>query len=206
MSNFIEKEYEMGRFNWGPDGPPDDAYSRVTGPERFRPLHDWTLELIREIQAEFEVECAEWHGPDAELERVTLARPLLKLAPPGDNRAPIIVAFTTFPALAVRFGRWRVDWFPSCGCDACDEVADVEFSRFRELVDCVLSGQFRESLYMTPHGHGWREHEFWSDSHHSKGKSRVETDQIAEMLAGANSMAVAWLPWPRAPKTFTPRV
>ena len=25
----------MGWFNWGREGPPDDAYSRVTEPERF---------------------------------------------------------------------------------------------------------------------------------------------------------------------------
>ena len=40
----------MGRFNWDwdGDGPPDDAYSRVTEPERFGPLHDWHLRRWRD--------------------------------------------------------------------------------------------------------------------------------------------------------------
>ena len=187
----------MGRFNWdwSGAGPPDDAYSRVTEPERFQPLHDWTLELMERLEAEFEVERAEWPGPDAELERVTLARPLVKLTPRGDNRAPITVAFTTFPGLAARFGRWRVDWFPSCGCDACDEMADEEFCRFRELVDAVVSGEFREALYLMPDGDGWQTHALRSDSHRSGGGSRVGRAKAVAILAGATSMAIEWRPW-----------
>ena len=45
----------MGWFNWGREGPPDDAYSRVTEPERFAPLHGWALEAVARLQTEYEV-------------------------------------------------------------------------------------------------------------------------------------------------------
>ena len=35
---------EGGR--WGPEGPPPEAYSRVTDAERFRPLHGAMWEII----------------------------------------------------------------------------------------------------------------------------------------------------------------
>ena len=60
----------MGRFNWDwrGEGPPDEAYSRVTEPERFKPLHDWALEAVERLQTEYEVILEEGTGIDAELE------------------------------------------------------------------------------------------------------------------------------------------
>ena len=105
----------MGRFNWdwAGEGPPDDAYERVTEPERFTPLHDWTLEAVGRLQAEYDVALEEGKGVDAELERSSLARPTLKLTPRQESCAPITIAFTDFPGLAVRVGRWVTDYFPA---------------------------------------------------------------------------------------------
>jgi hypothetical protein len=41
---------------WGPDGPPPEAYSRVTNPERFRPLHDFALTLLAQLHGSFDVD------------------------------------------------------------------------------------------------------------------------------------------------------
>ncbi len=94
----ISEETTMGRFNWdwGGDGPPDDAYSRVTEPERFGPLHDWALEAVARLQSEYEVTLDEADGMDAELERAPLSRPTIKLTPLQDSCAPITIAFTDF--------------------------------------------------------------------------------------------------------------
>ncbi len=187
----------MGRFNWdwSAGGPPHEAYSRVTEPERFQPLHDWTLELLARLDAEFEVEIAEWDGRDAELERSTLACPLVKLTPGGDNRAPIIIAFTTFPGLTVRFGRWHVEWFPDCGCDACDEMPDENFDHLRRLVDCVVAGGFREAVYLTPGGDGRKEHEFRSSERLGKGEASVGRPEAIAMLGGESNLTINWMPW-----------
>ena len=38
---------------WGIEGPPKEAYSRVTNPERFQPLHGATTELLDRLEREF---------------------------------------------------------------------------------------------------------------------------------------------------------
>ena len=195
----------MGRFNWdwGGEGPPDDAYSRVTEPERFAPLHVWALETVARLQREYEVTLDEDGVTDADPERSPLSRPLMELTPVRDSSAPITIAFTDFPGLGVRVGRWLTDWFPSCGCDACDEMPEDEFERFTELLSDVVAHRFRESLYLEPTGDAWRSWELWAGEHRRRsGRSRVSGDNALQMLGGETEIALEWTPWqPRADDT-----
>src|SRR5687768_16113986 len=102
----------MNGYKWGPTGPPREAYSRVTDPDRFEPLHGAALKLLERLQKQFDVERVEGYGLDPDLERVDLARPSIKLTPASSAAAPIVVAFIAFPALIVRCGRWLVEAFP----------------------------------------------------------------------------------------------
>jgi len=195
----------VGRFNWGREGPPDDAYSRVTEPERFAPLHGWALEAVARLQRGYEVTLDEDGVTDADLERSPLSRPLMKLTPVQDSSAPITIAFTDFPGLAVRAGHWLTDWFPSCGCDACDEMPEEEFERFTEFLSDVVAGRFRESLYLYPEGDGRSNMELWGDDHRRSSRgSRVSRDEAVQMLDGETEIALEWTPWqPRADGTAT---
>jgi len=47
---------------WGPDGPPPEAYSRVTDAERFRQLHDIALALIARLASTFDVDGRDGYG------------------------------------------------------------------------------------------------------------------------------------------------
>ena len=190
----------MGWFNWGREGPPDDAYSRVTEPERFAPLHGWALEAVARLQTEYEVTLDEGGVTDADLERSPLSRLLIKLTPIQDSSAPITIAFTDFPGLGVRVGRWVTDWFPSCGCDACDEMPEEEFERFTEFLGDVVAGRFRESLYLEPAGDGWTSMELWGGDHRRRRRgSLVSRDKAAQILGGETVIALEWTPWqPRA--------
>ena len=127
--------------------PPEEAYGRVADAERFRPLHAATLEMLDRLEAGFDVERVEGYGLDEELEgRVGLERASVRLTPADPEAAPVTVAFSDFPGLYVRFGRWHVEPFPGCGCDACDESAETEIEQLTELVDCVTGGGFREAV------------------------------------------------------------
>ena len=96
----------MSTRRWGPEGPPEDAYSRVTNAERFRPLHKMALDMLARLEAEFDVDRVEGYGLDDEMEgHVELARPSVKLTPRGESRAPITMVFTTFPGVGVKVGR-----------------------------------------------------------------------------------------------------
>ena len=120
--------------------PPPEAYSRVTNPERFRPLHALMVELIGRLEATFDVERLERYGLDDDLEKVDLVRPSVKLLPRDISAASIAVSFTAFPGLLVRVGRWRIDAFPSCGYDACDETMDGESASLTQRADAVRAG------------------------------------------------------------------
>lgn len=144
-------ETSMSRRDaWGPDGPPDEAYSRVTNPERFLPLHDTALEMLAALEQRFDVERAEGYGFDEELAVRELLRPSVALMPTDPEAAPLTVAFTDFPGLSVRFGRWSIELFPVCGCDACAEDAEGETERLTERVDILTAGGFYEAVIYSP--------------------------------------------------------
>ena len=197
----------VGRFNWdwSGDGPPEEAYSRVTEPERFGPLHDWALATVARLQRDYDVDRAEGENMDPYLERSPLSRPTIKLTPVQDSGAPITIAFTDFPGLAVRAGRWFTEWYPSCGCDACDEMPERAFQDFTELLDCVVTVGFRESLYVPRRGDGWITREFRSDECQRSGGSRISRDRALAILDGQNQIALEWTPWSRNPHHTTSR-
>ena len=104
----------MSTRKWGPEGPPQEAYSSVTNAERFRPLHELALNLISRLEDEFDVDRVEGYGLDSEMEEgAELARPSVRLTPNGDSCAPITVVFTAFPGIAIRVCHWHSAWFPS---------------------------------------------------------------------------------------------
>ena len=191
---------------WGPEGPPDEAYSRVTNPERFLPLHDAMLEMIARLENDYEVERAEGYGLDEELERRhDLARPSVRLSPRDPESAPIGVTFTTFPGLYLRFGRWYTEPFPDCGCDACDETAEGEIERLKYVIDDVTAGRFREGIrcpLISFVGSAWQETEFWSPddgrpSIRSLKRKPIDVLRAREMSGGRRRLDLHWKPWTR---------
>ena len=190
---------EAGR--WGSDGPPPEAYSRVTNAERFRPLHAAMLDVIGRLGNDFDVERTEGYGLDEELERgLDLVRPCVRLSPRNPGAVPVAVVFSSFPGLHVRFGRWYWEPFPSCGCDACDESAEVEIERLTEMVDNVIAGRFREALrrpLLSFRGSGWKEAEFWSPVGRSSRRTRVDRRSAQRMSGGRRRVNLDWKPWRR---------
>ena len=70
------------------------------------------MELLGRLEREFAVERLEGPDADDELGRMSLARPAIRLAPNDPQAAPIVVAFTEFPGLHVRFGSGARSHFP----------------------------------------------------------------------------------------------
>jgi hypothetical protein len=182
---------------WGPDGPPPEAYSRITDPQRFRPLHAATETLLGELDSSFDVERTDGYGLDEELEVTALARPTVMLIPREARAAPLVVAFTTFPGIRLRAGHWCTEGFPSCGCDACSETADDEALRLREMVDNVVAGRFREVISVPLIGDGWQEWEMWSDRGRRRSRSRITGKRARAMVASAGRPSIQWAAWAR---------
>ena len=190
----------MSGNRWGREGPPPEAYSRVTDPERFRALHDFAIRLLERLEATFDVERLEGYGLDQELEeleRGDLVRPSVKLLPRSSDAAPIVFVFTAFPGIHVRLGRWRTEPFPTCGCDACDETADGQAARLSGIVDDVTAGRFREAIGLRFLGRAWQESEFWSPRGRSSSRWRISHSRARQMLRASDRSSFEWKPWPR---------
>jgi hypothetical protein len=120
--------------------PPDDAYERVSHPERFAPLHALADALLAHLVARFDVEATAWR--DGHGDRVVDLRPT--------EGAPIRITWSAFPGLHVRAGLLATHDAPSCGCDACDETAESEADGVEEAVLAVVEGRFTERLPSAP--------------------------------------------------------
>jgi uncharacterized protein DUF6226 len=182
---------------WGREGPPLEAYERVTNPERFRPLHGAALALLDRLTAEFDVERSEGFGLEAELESGEPERPSVRLVPRDPNAATIVVTFTSFPGIRARFGRWYAGAFPTCGCDACDESAEEEIDRLHEEVLAVTSGGFSEAIRYGGSGSAWLTLSLSSPRGSSSGETLLDHSQAEAMLAASDRTSHEWAAWTR---------
>jgi len=183
----------MSEFRPGP--PPPEAYSRVTNPERFRPLHNAALSLLDTVTDGYDVERRERTEEDVSL-RYPNARPTILLTPSIPTAAPLAVAFTSFPGLLVRAGRWARIAIPPCGCDACDETAESAIEELAWLVECVTHGHFRESIDLPLDGDAWHQSQWGPpQGRRSGGGSRISRDKAVAML-GSGPATHEWHPWP----------
>lgn len=123
------------------DDPPDEAYERVTNPERFAPLHDVVTRLVDLLYAEFDVERDDDPSlpPDVGVKTVTAVRLV-----PVAGGAPITQVRTTFPGVYFGFGDAASDLYPACGCDACHDVPQDLAAQLEADVIAVVRGGFTE--------------------------------------------------------------
>ena len=166
----------------------DEAYSRVTNPERFRILHSTMLGILAQLEADFDVGREEGYGLDEELERdYPLARASVRLTPADPEAAPITVAFTDFPGLSLRFGLWWTEPLPDCMCDACNPYNSVEglTEGLTELIEDVTSGGFWESR--DPH---WTSRGIW-------GKRSGRSRNLGATGDWSHQRQLNWKPWPK---------
>ena len=156
------------------------------------------LEIIGRLESNLEVERSEGYGLYEELERgLDTARPGVKLIPSDPEAAPLVVVFTTFPGLHIRFGRWYGKPFPGRGCD---ESAERGIERLNDMVDDVTAGRFRESIEIPPvsfPASGWVDAKLWSpdegrSSTMSRSTSRVDRIRALEMSGGRSRLELDW--------------
>ena len=125
---------------------PDD-YTRITNPERLRPLHDFALQFVAELVNEYDViESDRFELVPVIMREFDYARPPITLTPNAADEAPFSIAFTTFPGLMVRCGRFFHEPFPVCGCDHCAANLEDEIERLRRILGPVIAGDFAEEV------------------------------------------------------------
>ncbi|MFQ1003812.1 DUF6226 family protein [Modestobacter sp. SSW1-42] len=168
---------------WGDEEPPAEAHSRVSDPERFRPLLAATDDLVADLRRRFDVEVSDepldaGHGLPAQ-----------RLHPATGDGADLVVVRTDFPGVHLRAGRWTDASFPRCGCDACDEQVDELIEELVAFAGDVTGGRFGEQLTAGP---GPRELTTWRPG-------AINTAYLTPAEAGAHGEPGrhAWGPWPQ---------
>jgi hypothetical protein len=190
----------MSENDWPPRPPPLEAYSRVTNPERFRPLHSLALELVNRLTADYDVAATHTFDVLPGMQSFEQARAPVTLTPVAPDAAPIAIAFTTFPSLIVRYGRWLAEPFPACGCDACGETAAREGERLERLLADVVAGHFREELGIPVLGEAtirWRLGVTPAYVDDSGEAFRTLPRAQARAMQGRGPKRVQWQPWRR---------
>ncbi|PPH27153.1 DUF6226 family protein [Rathayibacter sp. AY1F9] len=118
---------------WPDHHPPDDAYSRVSHPERFAPLR-------RDVDALADY-LHRWYSVDVRhLDHDGTHQ--IRLQPRAG--APITVTATD-ESVQVEAGVFFRATLPNCSCDACDESAETAADRLEEAVLSIAAGGFRET-------------------------------------------------------------
>lgn len=124
--------------------PGNDAYGRVTNPERYESVVDAARALMAGFVAVFEVELTSGDPRIDFPEISSVTGEVIRLRP--RQGAPLAFMFTGFPGVIVGSGKWCVEQLPACGCDACDESPQEVVDRLSRLMGAVVDGRFEEEL------------------------------------------------------------
>ncbi len=173
----------------GTSGPPDEAYSRVTDPDRYRIVHV-RARVWAEVLAErlgVQVEPLEPFLDPEQPSRVVVGG--YRLLPPAPGARPMLLAEIEvrdedeppLPVLDVVLDRpgFTVGSHPHCGCDACDAGSDDELRGIDRSVMEVLTGP-----YAMLRGDGWTA---TRGGGHASAGGLVDLDHkitLAERVAG----------------------
>lgn len=184
---------------WGAPGPPEEAYSVTTHPDRFRPLHTVADALVTHLGTSYDVEVSSGStvpggasgGP--EIVRTTELRP-------RDARAtPMTITHTAFPGVVVHAGVLLDAAYPACGCDACDDTWQEQADDLEWLVGAVVAGRFREWVTRRG-GRTWVGHSLGADGGRaSSGESVADAlpaDRLRAAAAVLRESHSGWAAWP----------
>ncbi len=181
---------------WEGDGPPQDAYSRVSHPERFAALHMVADALIDYLARTFDadVDSALEHAGDLVRQGISTVR-AIRVIPRAPDAAPLTFVFTDFPGLAVHAGALHDFIFPACGCDACDETAERCADELERIIHGVTSGGYSE--WLGHNGNAGMRLEFGGGSMGGSGAvGAIPKDRLENARARLARLPDGWAPWP----------
>ncbi|MBO0980912.1 DUF6226 family protein [Microbacterium sp. SD291] len=118
---------------WGDASPPDEAYSRVSHPERFAPVLSVVDALVDHLETWYVVDVDRRAGGPGE--RVLHLRPATGAA---------ITITATVESVGIEAGALFRDSAPGCTCDACDESAETVAAHLEQTLLAIAAGGLRE--------------------------------------------------------------
>ena len=195
----------LGRMpdRWGPESPPEEAYSRHTRDLAAvtAEFAVWLEELPRRLTREFECTRRDLTAD----ERARLLPPVpdsyergYAVEPSDPASATLLVVRHSFEGgtgVAIGFGRAVVEDLPHCFCDACDEDSAGLIEQTQRIVDAATLGaqEFRRPHLARPGitlmDGPWLEQGYLLQG---GGGSAWSNREVA-----GEFFDVQWRPWPR---------
>ena len=166
-----------------------------TGTARFAALHEAAEALLDEYAERYMVdrrETKESLGPDQALVRME------RLMPRTPAAAPLAIAFTNFPGLTVRLGRWWVESLPGCGCELCHEDPAQLIDLLRTQVSALVEGGLWERVRRGVGG-SWFETRLIGVGINGRREGPLTKRDAREARRGGFAAATQWAPWPLRP-------
>ncbi|WP_091032383.1 DUF6226 family protein [Microbacterium oxydans] len=118
---------------WAGGSPPEDAYSRVTHPERFAPVMSVVDALVHHLET--------WYDVDVERRSDESGARVWHLRPTTGAQ---ITLTGTAESVFIQSGALTREYAPSCTCDACDETAESVADQLEETLLAIAAGGLRE--------------------------------------------------------------
>lgn len=174
------------------EAKPED-YSRVTDPGRYAVLHERAERLLDKLAAQYTVERRESKEalhPAGEPVRV------VRLIPRTPAAAPLAIAFTGFPGVVLRLGRWYAESLPSCGCDACGEQPEDLVAEMHTQVDALVEGGLWERVRRGVTT-SWSETRLIGPDFSSGRSAPLDARDARAARRDGFAAPVQWAPWPR---------
>ncbi|PRB57525.1 DUF6226 family protein [Microbacterium sp. MYb45] len=118
---------------WAGGSPPEDAYSRVTHPERFAPVMGVVDALVDHLGT--------WYDVDVDRRSDESGVHIWRLRPTTGAQ---ITLTGTAESVFIQSGALTREYAPSCTCDACDETAESVADQLEETLLAIAAGGLRE--------------------------------------------------------------
>ena len=169
--------------------------TRVTDPQRYGVLHAAAESLLEELTEYYTVERRETKEPLTPGSDELLVR-TVRLIPRTPAAAPLSVAFTDFPSVILRLGRWYQQSLPSCGCDACDEEPAALVAELRVQAAALVEGGLWEHVRrrLTT---SWLEARLIGPDFQASQQAPLDAGAARAARREGFAAAVQWAPWPR---------
>lgn len=177
------------------ENPPQEAYGRVTNPQRFAPLIPVAEELISDLERRFEVTVTREQAAPRRASSNVRTIESIRLTPPDPDQAPLTITTTSFPGLYLDVGAWQHIALPACGCDACDEQVDDAVEDLVNYCTALAEGKLFERINVARQA---LEHTWDGDDWSRSGTLPLTPQREAELRASPVTppQSGQWRPWP----------
>jgi Family of unknown function (DUF6226) len=174
---------------------PDSFSSRVSDPGRFLVLHEAAEDVLDELTEHYVVDRRESKEPVGPAPGADVVR-TVRLMPRTPAAGPLAIAFTDFPGIVLRLGRWFFEALPDCGCDDCAEDPAELVDDLRARVLAHVEGGLWERVRRGVTG-SWFETRLIGTELRSARQAPLDPAEARAARREGFAAAVQWAPWPR---------